>query len=155
MAAVEFELFDHDPREAGSIDAAGLESDRGFGLEPVAQLEPTPIGQGVSIGGIGAMIHWMTKTYGAEQPLSQCVALAAFAGTPLLLVGVVQLYPLATNDSRAVHLEIKNGDAWKRIATEEVRENEYGHHGARARVVALLHGNRLVVLRVEGATSRV
>ncbi len=46
------------------------------------------------IGGIGAMIHWMTRTYGAEQPLAQCVALGAFAGIPLLLVGVVQLYPL-------------------------------------------------------------
>ena len=48
----------------------------------------------VGIGGIGAMIHWMTRTYGAEQPLAQCVALGAFAGIPLLLVGVVQLYPL-------------------------------------------------------------
>lgn len=48
----------------------------------------------VGIGGIGAMIHWMTRTYGAEQPLAQCVALAAFAGIPLLLVGVVQLYPV-------------------------------------------------------------
>ena len=48
----------------------------------------------VGVAGIGAMIYWMTRTYGAEQPLSQCVALAAFAGVPLLLVGAVQLYPL-------------------------------------------------------------
>ena len=48
----------------------------------------------IGIGGIGAMIHWMTRTYGSEQPLAQCVALAAFAGMPLLLVGIVQLYPL-------------------------------------------------------------
>jgi len=48
----------------------------------------------IGIGGIGAMVHWMAKTYGSEQPPAQCVALAAFAGVPLLLVGVVQLYPV-------------------------------------------------------------
>jgi hypothetical protein len=48
----------------------------------------------VGIGGIGAMIHWMARTYGSQQPLPQCIALAAFAGVPLLLVGIVQLYPV-------------------------------------------------------------
>ena len=48
----------------------------------------------VGVAGIGAMIQWMTKTYGAEQPLAQCIALAAFAGVPLMLVGVVLLYPV-------------------------------------------------------------
>ena len=27
---------------------------------------------------VGWMIHWMGKTYGADQPLSQCIALASF-----------------------------------------------------------------------------
>ncbi len=48
----------------------------------------------VGVAGIGAMIHWMTSTYGAEQPVSQCIALAAFAGVPLLLAGLAQLYPV-------------------------------------------------------------
>lgn len=43
---------------------------------------------------MGFMIHWMSRTYGAEQPLSQCVALASYTATPLFLVGVMQLYPL-------------------------------------------------------------
>ncbi len=48
----------------------------------------------VGVAGIGAMVHWMARTYGAEQPLSQCIGLAAFAGTPLFLVGLMQLYPV-------------------------------------------------------------
>ncbi|MCW5655946.1 Yip1 family protein [Hydrogenophaga sp.] len=43
---------------------------------------------------MGWMIHWMSRTYGAEQPLSQCVALATYTATPLFLSGVMQLYPL-------------------------------------------------------------
>ena len=43
---------------------------------------------------MGWMIHWMSRTYGAEQPLSQCVTLATYTATPLFLVGVLQLYPL-------------------------------------------------------------
>ena len=43
---------------------------------------------------MGFMIHWMSRTYGAEQPLSQCVTLATYTATPLFLVGVMQLYPL-------------------------------------------------------------
>ncbi len=43
---------------------------------------------------IGVMIRWMSETYGAEQPLSRCVALAAYTATPLFLVGVMQLYPV-------------------------------------------------------------
>lgn len=43
---------------------------------------------------MGWMIHWMSRTYGAEQPLSQCVALATYTATPLFLSGIMQLYPL-------------------------------------------------------------
>jgi hypothetical protein len=43
---------------------------------------------------IGVMIRWMGETYGAEQSLSRCVALAAYTATPLFLVGVMQLYPV-------------------------------------------------------------
>lgn len=43
---------------------------------------------------IGKLIHWMSETYGTKQPLSQCVALAAFTATPLYLVGLMQLYPV-------------------------------------------------------------
>ena len=47
-----------------------------------------------SIYTLGRMIHWMNVTYGTECSLSQCICLAAYPATPLLLVGVVQLYPV-------------------------------------------------------------
>lgn len=43
---------------------------------------------------VGWMIHWMGKTYGADQPVSQCVVLASITATPLFLVGILQLYPI-------------------------------------------------------------
>lgn len=43
---------------------------------------------------IGKMIHWMGQTYGSKADLSQSITLAAFTASPLLLVGVMQLYPL-------------------------------------------------------------
>ena len=43
---------------------------------------------------VGVMIHWMSRTYGAEQPLSQCVVLASYTATPLFLAGILQLYPV-------------------------------------------------------------
>jgi hypothetical protein len=43
---------------------------------------------------VGKAIHWMATTYGATPTLAQCVKLAAFTATPLLLLGIVQLYPL-------------------------------------------------------------
>lgn len=42
---------------------------------------------------VGKMIHWMSQTYGTDQPLELCVALAAYAATPLFLVGAIQLIP--------------------------------------------------------------
>ncbi len=47
-----------------------------------------------SIYTLGRMIHWMNVTYGTERTLSQCISLAAYPATPLLLVGAVQLYPV-------------------------------------------------------------
>ena len=43
---------------------------------------------------VGWMIHWMGKTYGAEQSLGQCVALASFTVTPLFLIGLMQAAPV-------------------------------------------------------------
>ncbi len=48
----------------------------------------------VGVFTMGTMIHWMAKTYGAEQNLSRCVRLAAFTATPLFLVGIVELFPI-------------------------------------------------------------
>jgi hypothetical protein len=43
---------------------------------------------------VGKAIHWMATTYGATPTLSECVRLAAFTATPLLLIGVMQFYPV-------------------------------------------------------------
>jgi hypothetical protein len=43
---------------------------------------------------MGLMIHWMAKTYNAEQDLSRGIRLAAYTATPLFLVGFVQLLPI-------------------------------------------------------------
>ncbi|MGI9304269.1 MAG: Yip1 family protein [Gammaproteobacteria bacterium] len=48
----------------------------------------------VAVFTIGKLIHWMSETYGAQQPLSRCMALAAYTATPLFLVGIMQLYPV-------------------------------------------------------------
>jgi len=48
----------------------------------------------VGVFTMGAMIHWMGQTYGAVQPLSRCITLAAFTATPLFLVGFVELLPI-------------------------------------------------------------
>ena len=48
----------------------------------------------LAVFSVGKMIHWMAKTYDAEQSLSTCIALAAFTATPLFLVGIMQLYPV-------------------------------------------------------------
>ncbi len=48
----------------------------------------------VGVFSMGLMIHWMGKTYEAEQNLSRCIRLAAFTATPLFLIGIVQLFPI-------------------------------------------------------------
>ena len=40
------------------------------------------------------MIHWMSRTYGANRTLGQCYALATYTATPLFLVGAMQLQPI-------------------------------------------------------------
>ena len=47
-----------------------------------------------SILTLGKMIQWMNVTYGANKPLAKCMALATYPATPLLLVGIVQFYPV-------------------------------------------------------------
>lgn len=46
------------------------------------------------VGTVGWAIHWMGRTYGADQPLGQCLALASFTATPLFLIGALQAYPV-------------------------------------------------------------
>jgi len=48
----------------------------------------------VTVFVIGALIYWMSDTYGAKQPLSQCVAIAAYSAVPLFIVGLAQIYPV-------------------------------------------------------------
>lgn len=43
---------------------------------------------------VGWMIHWMGQTYGASQPFTRCLVLAAYIPIPIFLVGVSQLYPV-------------------------------------------------------------
>ena len=43
---------------------------------------------------VGKAVHWMAATYGAKPCLADCVKLAAFTATPMLLVGVGQFYPV-------------------------------------------------------------
>ena len=47
-----------------------------------------------SIYMLARVIRWMSVTYGDDKSLAQCMALAAYPATPLLLVGIVQLYPV-------------------------------------------------------------
>ena len=46
------------------------------------------------VGTVGWAIHWMGKTYDADQPVGQCIALASFTATPLFLIGFLQAYPV-------------------------------------------------------------
>lgn len=48
----------------------------------------------VAVFTIGKLIHWMGRTYGSKQSLSQAISLAAYTATPLFLIGVMQLYPV-------------------------------------------------------------
>ncbi|MCP5151096.1 MAG: YIP1 family protein [Ectothiorhodospiraceae bacterium] len=48
----------------------------------------------VVVASVGGMIRWMSQTYGADQPLGHCIALATYTATPLFLVGLMQAYPV-------------------------------------------------------------
>jgi len=48
----------------------------------------------LAVFAVGKGIHWMANTYGASPTLAECVKLAAFTATPLLLIGIVQFYPV-------------------------------------------------------------
>ena len=43
---------------------------------------------------VAKLIHWMSGTYGATQPLARALALAVYSAAPLYLIGIVQLYPV-------------------------------------------------------------
>lgn len=48
----------------------------------------------VGVFSMGFMIHWMAKTYGAQQTLPRCITLAAYVATPMFLVGIFELFPI-------------------------------------------------------------
>jgi hypothetical protein len=48
----------------------------------------------VGVFSIGWVIHLLGKAYEVEKPLSLCIALAAYAATPLFLIGLMQVYPV-------------------------------------------------------------
>lgn len=48
----------------------------------------------VAVASVGWAIHWMSRTYGSEQALSQCIVLASYTATPLFLIGIMELYPI-------------------------------------------------------------
>ena len=48
----------------------------------------------VAVFSLGGAIHWMGQTYGSRNTLPQAIALAAYAATPLWLVGFFFLYPV-------------------------------------------------------------
>ncbi len=47
-----------------------------------------------AIFSIGLMIQWMGQTYGANQNFARCLVLAVYIPTPLLLIGILQAYPV-------------------------------------------------------------
>jgi len=50
----------------------------------------------VGVFGLGWMIDWMSKTYGSDhdENAANGIALAAYACTPLLVIGFISLYPV-------------------------------------------------------------
>jgi hypothetical protein len=48
----------------------------------------------VGVFSIGWVIHLLGKAYEVERPLSLCIALAAYAATPLFLIGLMEIYPV-------------------------------------------------------------
>ena len=48
----------------------------------------------VGIFSIGWVIHLLGKAYEVEKSISLCIALAAYAATPLFLIGLMQVYPV-------------------------------------------------------------
>ena len=39
-------------------------------------------------------IRWMSRTYGADQTMGQCMTLASYTATPLFVVGLMNAYPV-------------------------------------------------------------
>ena len=46
-----------------------------------------------AVAGIGFMVHWMARTYGAASTLAKGIAIAGFTATPLFCAGAVGFYP--------------------------------------------------------------
>lgn len=46
-----------------------------------------------AVVGIGGMVHWMARTYGAASTLARGIALAGYTATPLFVAGLVGFYP--------------------------------------------------------------
>lgn len=43
--------------------------------------------------GIGYMVHWMSRTYGASSTLAKGIAIAGLTATPLFVAGAIGFYP--------------------------------------------------------------
>ncbi|WP_371377393.1 Yip1 family protein [Thalassotalea aquiviva] len=48
----------------------------------------------VGVFALAYMIQWMSKTFDSNPSFTQCLELAAYASTPVLMVGVAALYPV-------------------------------------------------------------
>ena len=46
------------------------------------------------IGGLTYSIRWMEKTYGADAGIEQCARLTLYTATPMLMAGLIGLYPM-------------------------------------------------------------
>lgn len=47
-----------------------------------------------AIVGIGFLMHWMARTYGAQTHLLKAIVVAGFAATPIFIAGIAGFYPL-------------------------------------------------------------
>ena len=43
--------------------------------------------------GVGVMLHWMSRTYGAQSTVAKGIAIAGFTATPLFIAGVLGFHP--------------------------------------------------------------
>lgn len=48
----------------------------------------------ISVIVIGYMIHWMSKTYGADSSMAKGITIASFSATPLYIAGAVGFMPV-------------------------------------------------------------
>ncbi len=65
-------------------------------LTPSSALQMTSLAYLAMLVGValmGAFMHWMARTYGANPRFTDCVVFAAYCATPLFIGGLAALYP--------------------------------------------------------------